>query len=125
MSPQFTTEDWPAPEKSGDQPPAPARVRLESHRTSDLIEMARTTSDRWLKTDVIEELAVRRAREGIPLIVGLLRDADRDVRRVSVNALAELDADDQVPAVRAALAVETDRAVHGALEEALRELDRP
>lgn len=119
------TEGRSEPEKPGDQHPEPARVRVENHRTSDLIEMARTTSDRWLKTDVVEELAVRRAREGIPLMVGLLRDGDREVRLVSVNALAELGADDHVQAVRAALAVETDLAVHGALEEALHELDRP
>lgn len=103
----------------GDQPP---KVRLDHRAVSELIDLARTTPDRWLKADIVDELASRREKASIPTIAGLLHDPDRDVRRVAANALAELDAEDQVPAMRAALATETDGAIRVAFQEALHEL---
>jgi HEAT repeat protein len=87
-----------------------------------LLGLARSTSDVWLKTDVIEELATRKAFEAVPVIAGLLEDVDRDVRRVAADALAELGDGRALPALRNALRTERDARVRPGLLKAIEEL---
>ena len=108
-----------SPETTADEAP---RIRVDNRSVAELWSLARATNDSWLKADIIEELEARRGRDGVAAIVEFLHDRDPDVRRVAVDALADLEAQDQVPAVRAVLVVETNREVRAAMDAMLREV---
>lgn len=102
--------------------PEPPRPVVRGRPVSELVTLAHVTDDPWVKADIIEELTDRKAREAIPEIAWLLRDSDDSVRHVAADALAQLGADEQVGALRMALASETNARARRSIEQALHEL---
>jgi hypothetical protein len=111
----------PSPER--DQPPgSSALARLSSAELLHEALLVATAAER--KEELLEELQRRRAPETALALLQLLSDASADVRTAAAESLAEADvaAADAVPALRRALARETDRRARAALRLTLDEL---